>query len=261
MAAAEINFRPQQSFQHTMREIAVNREDPCEVVRELISNASDANATDIRVMPYIERKGLVFFDNGVGLSQAEKDMKNGVVPYVAFFSIGKTTKVRGQGIGYKCQGSKLCFASARVTVITRCDGEQTWRWLRVEDPTTNLHEAYDITPKTHNEPWAFLEYKHTFTPDVEFNHPFSITKVIICWDFSEAPVGTTLSDSYDYVGSIKSHIQHNKKRIGFQIGDIRLKSGLHATGNEITVLSLRKLLVNTFKIQERKPAKPKPKSK
>jgi hypothetical protein len=165
MAPAEVTFRPQQSFQHTMREIAVNREDPCEVARELISNATDANATDIRMFPYIERKGLVFFDNGVGLSQAEKDMKNNVVPYVAFFSIGKTTKVRGQGIGYKCQGSKLCFASARVTVMTRCDGEQTWRLLRIDDPKSNLNEAYDITPGTTNKPWAFLEDTVFTDPD------------------------------------------------------------------------------------------------
>jgi hypothetical protein len=139
--------------------------DPCEVVRELISNASDANATEVLVLPYIERKGLVFFDNGVGLSQAEKDMKNGVVPYVAFFSIGKTTKVRGQGIGYKCQGSKLCFASSRVTVLTRCAGEADWRWLRVEDPKNSLHEGYDITPKTTNEPWALLENTVFSDPD------------------------------------------------------------------------------------------------
>ena len=44
MPSPPIAFRPQQSFQHTMREIAVNREDPCEVV-QLISNASDAKAT------------------------------------------------------------------------------------------------------------------------------------------------------------------------------------------------------------------------
>jgi hypothetical protein len=148
-----------------MREIAVNREDPCEVVRELISNATDANATDIRVFPYMERKGLVFFDNGAGLSQAEKDMKHGVVPYVAFFSIGKTTKVRGQGIGYKCQGSKLCFASLRVTVMTRCEGEDTWRWLRVEDPKNNLHEDYDITPSITREPWTLLETTVFTDPD------------------------------------------------------------------------------------------------
>ena len=122
MPTPPVTFCPQQSFQHTMKEIAVNREDPCELVRELISNAYDAGATDIRVLPYIERRGLVFFDNGVGMSQSENDLKDGVVPYVAFFSIGKTTKVRGQGIGYKCQGSKLCFAS------TPRHGNHALRW-------------------------------------------------------------------------------------------------------------------------------------
>jgi hypothetical protein len=122
-------------------------------------------ATDIRILPYIERKGLVFFDNGVGLSQAEKDKKLGVVPYVAFFSIGKTTKVRGQGIGYKCQGSKLCFASGRVTVITRCKGEASWRYLAVNDPKSTLNETFDLTPKETTEPWAFLESSVFVDPD------------------------------------------------------------------------------------------------
>jgi hypothetical protein len=122
-----IDYKPQQSFQHTLKEIAVNRQDPCELVRELVSNAYDAKATEIIVMPYLQKKGLIFFDNGVGLSESEADAKNGIVPYVAFFSIGRTTKIKGSGIGYKCQGSKLCFASARVTVITRCAGENDWR--------------------------------------------------------------------------------------------------------------------------------------
>jgi len=165
MPETRIDFHPQQSFQHTMKEIAVNRGDPCEVVRELISNAYDAGATDIRVFPYTERAGLVFFDNGVGLSQAEQDAKHGVVPYVAFFSIGKTTKVRGQGIGYKCQGSKLCFASGRVTVLTRCEGEDRWRYIRVDDPKSALNEKYDLTPKETAEPWEFLESSVFTDPD------------------------------------------------------------------------------------------------
>ena len=75
-----IDYRPQQSFQHTLKEIAVNRQDPCELVRELISNAYDAKATEIMVVPYLQKKGLIFFDNGVGLSESEADKKNGIVP-------------------------------------------------------------------------------------------------------------------------------------------------------------------------------------
>jgi hypothetical protein len=223
-----IAFRPQQSFQHTMKEIAVNREDPCELVRELISNASDANATDIRLFSYIERKGLVFFDNGVGLSQAEKDLKNGVVPYVAFFSIGKTTKVRGQGIGYKCQGSKLCFASSRVTIMTRCQGEDTWRWLRVEDPKNNLHEGYDITPQVTSEPWTFVENKVFTDPDDRtlallkhldrefFEKIFTTGTLVIVEGFDVSDY-----EKYFSVGSPAKSYLYNYIRYNTSHGDVR----------------------------------------
>jgi len=32
MTPMEVSFHPQQSFQHTLKEIAVNREDPCELL-------------------------------------------------------------------------------------------------------------------------------------------------------------------------------------------------------------------------------------
>jgi hypothetical protein len=211
-----------------MREIAVNREDPSEVLRELISNATDANATEIRVFPYIERKGLAFFDNGVGLSQDEKDMKNGVVPYVAFFSIGKTTKVRGQSIGYKCQGSKLCFASSRVTVMTRCEGEGAWRWLRVEDPKNNLHEGYDITPQTTNEPWTFLENTVFTDPDDRtlallkhldrafFEKTFTTGTLVIVEGFDVPDY-----EKYFSVGSPAKSYLYNYIRYNTSHGDVR----------------------------------------
>jgi hypothetical protein len=165
MNAAPVTYKPQQSFQHTLREIAVNREDPCEVVRELISNAYDAAAENILVMPYLERRGLVFFDDGIGLSASPDDIKNGVVPYTAFFSIGKTTKPKGQAIGYKCQGSKLCFASNRVTVVTKTAADAAWKLKVVDNPKQNLNENYDLTPEEIKEPWKTLTDRIFTDPD------------------------------------------------------------------------------------------------
>jgi hypothetical protein len=211
-----------------MREIAVNREDPCEVVRELISNAYDANATDIRVFPYLERKGLVFFDNGIGLSQAEEDLKNGVVPYVAFFSIGKTTKVRGKGIGYKCQGSKLCFASARVTIITRCENEAEWRWKQIDSPKANLDENVDITPVKTMEPWKILENDVFRDPDERtlalmkeldktfFESTFKRGTMIVVEDFDVQDY-----EKYFSVGSIDKSYIYNYIRYNTAHGDVR----------------------------------------
>lgn len=160
-----IDYKPQQSFEHTLKEIAVNRQDPCELVRELVSNAYDASATEIVVMPYLQKKGLIFFDNGLGLSESESDKKNGIVPYIAFFSIGKTTKIKGSGIGYKCQGSKLCFASSRVTIITRCAGEKGWRTKQIDNPRRVLNENYDLTPKLTESPWDYLAAEVITEPD------------------------------------------------------------------------------------------------
>ncbi len=147
-------MRPLQSFQHSLREISVNRSDPCELVRELISNAYDARATTIRVYPLIQKKGLIFFDNGVGLSRTVE--VNEVLPYVAFFSIGKSTRTQGEGIGYKCQGSKLCFASTRFAVITRCRGETSWAYKKIDNPKQSLDIHFDLTPEDTQEPWRVL---------------------------------------------------------------------------------------------------------
>jgi len=50
---------PKQSFQHTLQEISVNRDSPCELVRELVSNSYDAGAKNILVFP--GKKRFSFF--------------------------------------------------------------------------------------------------------------------------------------------------------------------------------------------------------
>ena len=160
-----MHFYPQQSFEHTLREISVNREDPCELVRELVSNSYDAGAENIYIIPLYQTKGLLFFDDGCGLSQNEKDMVKGVLPYVAFFSIGKGTKTQGEQIGYKCQGSKLCFASRRFSLITRCDGEKDWRWISIRDTKKVLNEKFEIDPKPTDVPSEVLQTQILTSPD------------------------------------------------------------------------------------------------
>lgn len=223
-----IDYKPQQSFQHTLKEIAVNRQDPCELVRELVSNAYDAKATEIKVMPYLQKKGLIFFDNGVGLSENEADKKNGIVPYVAFFSIGRTTKIKGSGIGYKCQGSKLCFASSRVTVITRCAGENEWRIKQIENPKQALNENYDLKPERTTEPWAVLAEKIITEPDERsiallevlskdfFEKDFKSGTLVVIDGFDVQDYG-----KYFSVGSADSSYLYNYLRFVSAHGDVR----------------------------------------
>ena len=60
---------PEICYSHVLSELSVNREDPCEVIRELISNSYDAGALIIEIYPLLDKKGFIFFDNGDGLSQ------------------------------------------------------------------------------------------------------------------------------------------------------------------------------------------------
>lgn len=146
---------PDISYTHVLSELSVNRKDPCEVIRELISNSYDAKASIIEIYPLSQYQGFIYFDNGTGMSDTEEI--NGITPYRAFFSIGKSTKILGDAIGYKCQGSKLCFASKQFTLITRCQGEESWRSVSIDNPAEKLTPQYDISSQTDQYPWETLK--------------------------------------------------------------------------------------------------------
>ncbi|MFB8790800.1 MAG: ATP-binding protein [Potamolinea sp.] len=146
---------PEIDYRHVLSELSVNRKDPCEVIRELISNSYDAEASRIEIYPLLKEKGFIYFDNGTGLSETTEI--NGITPYRAFFSIGRSTKIQGELIGYKCQGSKLCFASKKITLITRCIDEEYWRSISVDNPKDNLSQDYDIQSQENDSPWLTLK--------------------------------------------------------------------------------------------------------
>ena len=142
-------MNPQIEFKHVLGELSVNRNDPCEVVRELISNSYDAGASKIFYAPIKDHQGIIFLDNGSGLDHIKKS--NGITPWQAFFSIGKSTKKKGESIGYKCQGSKLCFACTRILVATATDWEKgDWNFKIIDNPRNNLDVKYDISPSPSN---------------------------------------------------------------------------------------------------------------
>lgn len=145
---------PEIDYNHVLSELSVNRKDPCEVIRELISNSYDANASRIEIFSLLKEKGFIYFDDGIGLCETTKI--NGITPYKAFFSIGRSTKIQGELIGYKCQGSKLCFASKKITLITRCSNESSWRSISIDNPKDNLNQKYDIQANSDSTPWLTL---------------------------------------------------------------------------------------------------------
>jgi hypothetical protein len=142
---------PAIDFSHVLGELSVNRNDPCEVIRELISNAYDAGANNMWVVPLVQFKTFIFVDDGTGISGTT--VINGITPWRAFFSIGRGTKKLGTSIGYKCQGTKLCFASTRFKLLTRCTGEDQWRYKMIDNPKTNLTTNYSLAPMPTTAPW------------------------------------------------------------------------------------------------------------
>ncbi|MEG4284891.1 ATP-binding protein [Microcoleus sp. A006_D1] len=173
---------PEISYARILSELSVNRKDPCEVIRELISNSYDASASRIEIYPLVQSqyKGFIYFDNGTGLSEEEEI--NEITPYRAFFSIGKSTKIQGESIGYKCQGSKLCFASQQITLITRCKNEENWRSISIDNPKHKLNQEYDIQSQTDCSPWEtlkkiFIHNNKTTTNILEkFNQDFFVNQ-------------------------------------------------------------------------------------
>lgn len=169
-------MKPQIDFKHVLGELSVNRNDPCEVIRELISNSYDAGATNMRYAAIHSTRSFVFWDNGKGLDCNEKT--NGITPYEAFFSIGKSTKTKGDSIGYKCQGSKLCFASNRVLIISRTKNDNTWHSKVIENPRQTLDPETNIAPLISKTPWTELSsFLGTSTAEVSkvlgvFNQEF-----------------------------------------------------------------------------------------
>ncbi|MGS3377158.1 ATP-binding protein, partial [Klebsiella pneumoniae] len=95
----DTSLTPKIDYSHVLTELSVNRQDPCEIIRELISNSYDAGASKIYIYPLEEFSGFIFIDNGHGLSTSPTN--KGISHYQAFFSIGKTTKTKGDSIGYK----------------------------------------------------------------------------------------------------------------------------------------------------------------
>jgi hypothetical protein len=138
-------MNPQIEFRHVLGELSVNRNDPCEVLRELISNSYDAKAKNIWYSPLPHQNGFAFLDDGTGLSKTLA--VHGITPWEAFFSIGKSTKKKGESIGYKCQGSKLCFACNRILVATKSRArDKSWDFKAIDNPRSNLDTSFDIAP-------------------------------------------------------------------------------------------------------------------
>ena len=228
---------PQIDYTHVLSELSVNRQDPCEVIRELISNSYDAKANMIWYYPLEEFNGLIFIDNGLGLKTEVEEGKK-ISNYEAFFSIGKTTKLKGETIGYKCQGSKLCFASSEISVISKFEGSDGWIFKKIDNPRSNLNITTDISPSREADianilsevlPKQDIRTK-TIVNDILKTlslNDFSTGTVIVIKDLNVEQYSKyyTVNSGDDYL--LDSSYVYNYIRFCTKHGDVRIASEKH----------------------------------
>lgn len=124
-----------------VRELALNKVDALELLREALANAKDHDAERVWVKTIrgvaAQREPDVFILNdGAGMREAELS---------AFWGVSTSVKP-GQSIGYKGHGTKLYFASRRLHVATRCAGEAHWRLSTLEHPSESDADDVDEGP-------------------------------------------------------------------------------------------------------------------
>ncbi|SEQ02059.1 ATP-binding protein [Natrinema salaciae] len=93
-------------------EIASDFEDPLEVIRESLSNAYDANASNVEIEIRSREMGsdIIIDDDGDGMNQRDLE---------SFFDLGNSRKT--DSIGYKGHGTKIFYKSDRIVVNTASD--------------------------------------------------------------------------------------------------------------------------------------------
>jgi hypothetical protein len=120
-------------------EIASDFEDPLELLRESLSNAFDAGATnvDIKIRTQPDGSDIIIEDNGHGMGYEELE---------SFFDLGNSTKT--DSIGYKGHGTKIFYKSDRIKVNTSRNGTtlnavMNDPWEKLNDRTLPEYEVVE----------------------------------------------------------------------------------------------------------------------
>jgi len=122
-------------------------ERPASVAKELIENAIDAGATDIRIeIRQGGRRLIRVSDNGCGIPNAEAALA---------FARHATSKIsseedlsRIRTLGFRGEALASIAAVSQVTLLTRAGNEETGTLLRVEGGEAQQNEKHGGTPGT-----------------------------------------------------------------------------------------------------------------
>jgi hypothetical protein len=124
-------------IQNLVRELADNKVDALELIREGISNAKDHGANGVWIRTSRSRgdqdPSILFVDNGEGMDEKR---------LAAFWGVGASNKgKRSNAIGYKGHGSKLFFACHRLSVATRTKDHEGWYICAADSPKLLIDNA------------------------------------------------------------------------------------------------------------------------
>jgi hypothetical protein len=130
MPIMTIHIRRSVDVPNLVRELAENKVDALELIREGLSNAKDHGADRVWIHSFRDdprdSPSVTIIDNGDGMSEERLE---------AFWGVGASRKGERRAIGYKGHGTKLFFASQRLSVATRTAGDAGWRISTVNSPS------------------------------------------------------------------------------------------------------------------------------
>ncbi|MBI5303805.1 MAG: ATP-binding protein [Chloroflexi bacterium] len=111
------------NLQHLLEDIRDTYPFPVEeaIVTELVANALDSNASEIRFVVNAREKSMTTIDNGHGMTPPQLEK---------YHDIAATTKTRGKGIGFAGIGAKLALLIAKEVITETKSGRSynATRW-------------------------------------------------------------------------------------------------------------------------------------
>jgi hypothetical protein len=137
---ATINRRV--DHRNLVRELANNKVDALELLREALSNARDHKASNvwvrtIRGAPPTLDVDVFIANDGEGMSDTQLE---------AFWGVSSSVKPPSSlPIGYKGHGTKLYFASRRLSVASRREDEPEWNLTTLEAPLDSSFVSVEQT--------------------------------------------------------------------------------------------------------------------
>lgn len=117
------------------QELAGNRTEALEILREALSNAKDHKAERVWIRTTKDPRNnvtLLVADDGEGMTDER---------FSAFMGIGSTRKTEASVIGYKGHGSKLYLECRQMFVATRTDPSHPWSYTEELEPLRNAERA------------------------------------------------------------------------------------------------------------------------